>query len=630
MKTVSVIMVSYNTGPVLFRAIEAVMLEEGLHELIIVDNGNSRDVRSRLKSLSEKDSRIQLVTGQGNVGFAMGCNLGAAKATSPYLLLLNPDCVVPSHALQKVIRALEAQPEAWLAGCRILNPDGTEQAGSRRNLLTPSVAFVENFRLYHLLPGRGGSGTSYFKRMNFHDEEKIEEPTFVPAISGAFMMIQRERYYQLGGLDEEYFFHVEDLDFCYQVNEKGGKILFVPEVAPVHYRSTSEVSDVFVEFCKARGFTRYFHKRFRGKYFPGFLQMMTAAIYARFCFRALYAVLFKLWKAASRYQRQREEFLRRQWLNTPVQENALMLTALYRRQEIEPVLLVGASGQVGLSILRRLLYAQIPVLAVYHDTVMDYEHPNLTWIYGDVEGRNLDLRGQTPRTLIYTPSIWTLPPHLKKLQRAGVKRLICFSSTSIMSKKTSINPYERELVEKFSEAEREVGEICQQVGIEWTILRPTMIYGIGLDKNVSSILKFLRRFFGFFPLVPPAKGLRHPVHVDDLARAVHLLLDMPKTYGKCYNLGGAERLTYRELVVRIAHTARQRLLFLPMGRLPQIMDLIARTFRRPDLNGEIAKRMNNDLVFDYDEATTDFGYAPRAFLSAGESDLGLKPHSASL
>jgi GT2 family glycosyltransferase len=306
MKTVSVIMVSFNTGPVLFRSIEAALLQENLHELIIVDNGNSREVRARLKIWTENDARVMLVTGHGNVGFAVGCNLGAAKATGYYLLLLNPDCVAPTGAFSTVISAMEARPEAWLAGCRILNPDGSEQAGSRRNLLTPSVAFVENFRLYHLLPQRSGK-TYYFKRMNVHAEEKTEEPAFVPAISGAFMMIARERYYRLGGLDEEYFFHVEDLDFCYQVHEKGGKILFVPEVAPVHYRSTSQVSDIFVEYYKARGFTRYFHKRFKGKYFKGFLELMTAAIYARFLFRAVIVTLQSLWRRKGSVQHQRDD-----------------------------------------------------------------------------------------------------------------------------------------------------------------------------------------------------------------------------------------------------------------------------------------------------------------------------------
>lgn len=627
MKTVSVIMVSYNTGPVLFRTIEAVLLQENLQELIVVDNGNSREVRARLKEWTEKETRISLITGQGNVGFAMGCNLGAARAVGDYLLLLNPDCVVPTGAFSKVTAAMEARPEAWLAGCRILNPDGTEQAGSRRNLLTPSVAFVENFRLYRLLPHSEGK-PSYFKRMNFHDEEKTEEPAFVPAISGAFMMMERERYYTLGGLDEEYFFHVEDLDFCYQVHDKGGKILFVPEVAPVHYRSTSQVSDIFVEYYKARGFTRYFYKRFKDKYFKGFLALMTAAIYARFTVRTVLVWLQGLWRRKNAVQDQRDTKLRKQWLKTPVKETTLLLTGLVKREGLEPVLLVGASGQVGLSILRRLLNARIKVLAVYHDTVMDFEHPDLTWIYGDVEGRNLDLRGLKPQTLIYTPSIWTLPPHLKKLHKEGVRRLVCFSSTSIMSKARSENPYERELVEKFSEAEREVAEICKNLGIEWTVIRPTMIYGIGLDKNVSSILKFLKRFYGFFPLVPPAAGLRQPVHVDDLARAVHLLLDMQTTYGKCYNLGGAEKLTYRALVKRIAKTAKIKPYFLSLPRLPQAMDAIAKFFRRPDLNGEIAKRMNSDLVFDYSEAMHDFGYAPRPFMSSAQADLGLKAHKS--
>lgn len=620
MASVSVIMVSYNTGPVLFRAIDAVIRQEGLHELIVVDNGNSRDVRARLKTLSEQDPRIRFITGQGNVGFATACNLGAAKAEGKYLLLLNPDCIVPSRALVRMVKALEENPQAWLAGCRILNPDGSEQAGSRRNLLTPGVAFVENFRLYRLLPRKKGKD-SYFKRMNFHEDEGAEQPIFVPAISGAFMLIERERYYELGGLDEEFFFHVEDLDFCYQIHQKGGKILFVPGVAAVHYRSTSQVSDTFVEFYKAKGFTRYFDKHFKRCYFPGFLDAMKFAIYVRFAVRAAHVMVQNLLKIPHIRNAQRLSERRLKWLATPVQESLLLLTGLVKREGLEPVLLVGATGQVGLAILRRLLHARMRVIATFHDTLMDYVHPQLTWVYGNVEDRTLDLQGVTPRTLIYTPSIWTLPPQLARLKKLGITRVVCFSSTSIMSKATSGNPYEKELVAKFRQAEEELDQICREQGIHYTILRPTMIYGIGLDKNVSSLVRFLRNF-RVFPIVPPADGLRHPVHVDDLARAALMVLDNSKTYNKCYNLGGAERLTYREMVERLYRLIGLKARFLPLKRLPDAMDFVSRLLKRPGFNGEIAKRMNQHLVFDYDEAVADFGYEPRAFLTAGLADIG--------
>lgn len=621
MKSVSAIMVSYNTGPVLFRAIEAAMHQEGLKELIVVDNGNGRDVRAELKALSENDTRLKFITGHGNVGFATGCNLGAEKASGDYLLLLNPDCIMPSGALARMVSALEAHPEAWLAGCRILNPDGTEQAGSRRNLLTPGVAFVENFRLYRLLPQKKGQ-KAYFKRMNFHEEESAEKPMYVPAISGAFMLIERERYYAIGGLDEEFFFHVEDLDFCYQIHKKGGKILFVPNVAAVHYRSTSEVSDMFVEFCKAKGFARYFDKHFRGRYMPGFLAAMKAAIYARFAVRALQVVVQNLMKGPHIRAERTREARRLKWLATPVDEKLLVLSGLVRREGLEPVLLVGASGQVGLSILRRLLHARMKVIATFHGVLMNYRHPDLTWIYGNVEDSTLDLRGASPRTLIYTPSIWTLPPHLARLKKIGITRLICFSSTSIMGKAASNNPYEQELVAKFRQAEEEVAEICGKLDIHYTIIRPTMIYGIGLDRNVSSLVRFLKTF-RFFPIVPPADGLRQPVHVDDLARAVLLLLDIKTTFGKCYNLGGAERLTYREMVERICGLIKIPPRFIPLKYLPDTMDFVSRLLKKPDFNGEIAKRMNQHLAFGHEEATADFGYAPRPFLSGGAADLGL-------
>src|SRR5690606_24263468 len=120
----------------------------------------------------------------------------------------------------------------------------------------------------------------------------------------------------------------------------------------------------------------------------------------------------------------------------------------------------------------------------------------------------------------------------------------------------------------------------------------------------------------------PGTGLREPVHTDDLALAILACMSNPATYGKIYNLGGGERLPYRDMVTRIAATLGLARALLVPG-LPLLLDALSLCTRRAETSGEIARRMNNDLIFDGDAARTDFGYDPRTFLSGGKRDLGV-------
>lgn len=618
---VSVVMVSYNTGPILPRSIESVLQQSGLKELILVDNGNPPGIKEKLEKLALQDARLKLISGHGNIGFAAGCNLGAGVAEGKYLLLLNPDCIIPPGALAKVRDELQSHDEAWLAGCRIINPDGSEQSGSRRNILTPMVAFVETFRLYRFFPT-----LKLFERMNFHEMEEVKRSSIVPAISGAFMMIGKERYEQLGGIDEGYFFHVEDLDFCYEVNRQGGKILYVPQVHAVHFRSTSDVSSFFVEWNKARGFTRYFRKNFKGQYFPGVLSLISAGVYLRLIVRLAWLFLKKLITGKLFMDKNRDAG--RQELQSRILESyadfAHDFPSISARaiKAHEPYLLIGATGQVGIAILRRLLALDAKVIALYHSSLIDFSHPNLTWVQGDLESDLINLTSLKPKTLIYTPALWFLPHHIKKLAGLGIDRILAFSSTSIFGKASSRNIYEQKLVSQLVKAEKDIADLCEALNIEWTIFRPTMIYGIGLDKNVSSIVRFINNF-GFFPIASPGGGLRQPVHCDDLARAVLTAVPLALSFGKSYNLGGGERISYRAMVERICDVIGKKQMVISTALLPVLLNIYSKIFSKADINGEIATRMNIDLVFDDGDARRDFGYNPRGFLVAGKTDLGM-------
>jgi len=124
MKT-SIIIVSYHTGPALDLCLHSVLRQEGLAEVILVDNGNPVGV---VEKITHHDSRITLITGQGNVGFAKGCNLGAAKASGEYLLFLNPDCVLSEGALASFMSELSNWPRVGLMGALLVIAEVKEQA----------------------------------------------------------------------------------------------------------------------------------------------------------------------------------------------------------------------------------------------------------------------------------------------------------------------------------------------------------------------------------------------------------------------------------------------------------------------------------------------------------------------
>jgi nucleoside-diphosphate-sugar epimerase len=115
-------------------------------------------------------------------------------------------------------------------------------------------------------------------------------------------------------------------------------------------------------------------------------------------------------------------------------------------------------------------------------------------------------------------------------------------------------------------------------------------------------------------IYPPANGLRQPVHALDVADAALAIIDNPKTYGKAYNLGGNEGLPYRQMLERIFKYLGKKPRLIPIPFLPQVLDAVGTTYQFGYINGEMARRMNRDIVFDIKEAAEDFGYHPQGFL----------------
>jgi len=602
----SVVMVSHQTGPVIFAAVKSVLKQKRLAELIIVDNGNEPSVLSRLQQMALTEPRLVVMTGAGNVGFSKAANNGAAHATGEFLLILNPECLLPPDALGDMIKAFDAAPQAMLAGCWLKNPDGSEEDDGRMHLITPQTTLVETFGLARVL-----KNYHYLR----HKPPMVTDIHEVSAISSAFMCLRTRDFQSLGGFDENFFLHIEDLDFCVRVHKAGGRIVCVPQVQVVHMISVfSEPISRFVEWHKTKGTIRYFNKHFRGQIPTMLVWLANAAVVARFGVKmTLGKIRHLIWPT-------------RQMANT-IEAKRLMVLAsgladLPERKDFlgKTVLVTGATGQVGLCIMKRLIAGGAAVLALSRNDAIPFAHEHLRWIKGDLSDKDFHLNDYLVDIVVHCAPLWHLPPVLNILANAEVKRIVAFGSTSVFGKALSPNPYEKDIVDKLSKSELEIASRCESRGIHWTVFRPTLIYGVGLDLNITTLAKFIDRF-GFFFVYPPAFGRRQPVHADDLALGVLQALENPASINKAYNVSGGSILTYREMLEEVFTICQRTPRIIETTLLPFMLDILGKITRKQHINGEIARRMNDDLVFFHDEAAKDFGFNPRPFLSSGMKDI---------
>ncbi|MDI1276642.1 NAD(P)-dependent oxidoreductase [Methylobacter sp.] len=224
----------------------------------------------------------------------------------------------------------------------------------------------------------------------------------------------------------------------------------------------------------------------------------------------------------------------------------------------------------------------------------------------------------TPYWICVAP-IWVLPEQFVLLEAHGARRVVVLSSTSRFTKDDSSDPEEQAIALRLADAEARVREWAESRGVEWVILRPTLIYGLGRDKNIAEIVRFIRRF-GFFPLFGKANGLRQPIHASDVAGVCLAALQAPCATNRAYNISGGETLTYRDMVACVFSTLghRPRLPTVPLWAFRLAVAVLRRLRRYRQWSTAMAERMNRDMVFDHAEAARDLNFKPRAFALSAE------------
>lgn len=252
---VTVVMIAYHTGKVLFQSIARVLEEACVHQLVLIDNGSADLTAEKLRELDELYDRILLVQGHGNIGFARAANVGAQLASQPWVVFLNPDACLCDHAIERLIDAATGTTRPCIVGARVLNTDLSEQRGARRGEVTPVTTLISLLRLPKFFPS--------LKKFEIHleDQPVPETPIPVSTISGACFAMSRAEFLQMGGFDPQFFLHVEDIDLCWRVRKSGGEVLFHPKALVIHEGHTSRAEPIFVEVNKANGLNYYFRKR---------------------------------------------------------------------------------------------------------------------------------------------------------------------------------------------------------------------------------------------------------------------------------------------------------------------------------------------------------------------------------
>ena len=282
---------------------------------------------------------------------------------------------------------------------------------------------------------------------------------------------------------------------------------------------------------------------------------------------------------------------------------------------------LGATSLVGTRLLPQLRQAGWNVTA-YSRRAVNQVGDGVTWRQiGCAPAALAPLpveNGYSPSWICVAP-IWTLPEYFALLETQGVRRVVVLSSTSRFTKDGSSDPEEQAVAHRLAEAEARVQTWAESRGVEWVILRPTLIYGLGRDKNITEIARFIRRF-GFFPLFGKADGLRQPIHAEDVATACLSALQAPAAANHAYNLSGGETLAYRDMVARVfsALGRRPRLMHVPLSFFRVAIVLLRCLPRYREWSAAMAMRMNVNLLFDHTPATRDFAFQPRGFVLTTE------------
>ena len=264
---IAVVVVSYRSASTLDECLVRLRTARGVSQVRVVDNGSDDASLDILQRHALADPRVRFIANPDNPGFGVACNQGAADSDAPWLAFVNPDLQVRPDSLERLrTHALALGGEALL-GADLLGEDGVRDGAARRR--------DPDFGAMLRAPGAGS-------RLEVAlDPALALQP--VEAVSGALMLMPRALFERIGGFDEGYRLHAEDLDLCRRARLAGAAVAVANDVAVLHARGVSSRSrPLFVEWHKHRGLWRYFRKFEAPRRGAATRAVVFAAIWAHF------------------------------------------------------------------------------------------------------------------------------------------------------------------------------------------------------------------------------------------------------------------------------------------------------------------------------------------------------------
>jgi len=577
-----VVVVNYNGGEFLRRCVESVFSSDVPIRLMVVDNASSDDSLASIETPETGIHQLDIMRNDQNLGFAKAVNIGAKQGGADYVLLLNPDCEIHPHTVRKLLAEATQYSDLGVLGALVFNEDGTEQRGCRRLEPTFVRSMVTALRL-----------GKYFQSVNLQHEPLPEAPQSIDAVSGSAMLIARQSFDALGGMDEGYFLHVEDLDFCRRMREYGKKIYFTPNVSIFHHHGAASHGVPYkTEWHKHQGMLRY-QKKFQKPNQNWLRSILTrGVIYVNFSLSILRKFVF-------------------QWR----QQDDPGSQELICKQS--PLLITGATSDLGQAVLQELAQndLKMPVIAVSRANHYPAPVGQERWFsWSFFEKVPADDFPVVDTWLAVSP-IWSAVDMGRTLSRFGrLGRAIALSSTSIVGKAATGDIKEQAVVSNLAAGEQSLLDWAQHENSALTICRASMIYGGAHNQNIAFIQRMIK-LFRFFPMLSDGQGLRQPVHIDDLAIALRGLIDRDSLPQLTYILAGCEQLSYRDMIERIfiAQNQKPRLLVIPRGVFMWVANVLSYVPGFGFLNADMIARMESNLIYDIEPARRDFAYAPGMF-----------------
>jgi GT2 family glycosyltransferase len=271
----SVIIVNYNVKHFLEQCLISVFkaIETLDAEVFVVDNNS---VDGSVEMLQESFKDVHIIANKNNVGFSSANNQAIKQATGEYILLLNPDTIVPENCFQIVLGLMDADPTIGASGVRMVDGKGKFLPESKRGLPTPEVAFYKMIGLNKLFPKSKRFGKYHLGYLDEHKNHEVE------ILAGAFMMLRRSVLDEIGLLDETFFMYGEDIDLSYRITQAGYKNMYIADTSIIHYKgeSTKKLTTNYIKvFYKAM--VIFAKKHYSGSNQRIFTFLINSAIYAR-------------------------------------------------------------------------------------------------------------------------------------------------------------------------------------------------------------------------------------------------------------------------------------------------------------------------------------------------------------